>query len=857
MNYRLQLVHKSEVFQSRSAALQYISDIYNPSLVARVADTLFAEPYVVQYTDPDVKDGKPQVILAIGKYTANGDVANEEQYHIIDSAKLEQDLAGLADATDELKEALKKEIEDRIAGDENLQNQVDELVEDVEELNEELKGLHIVKVTEGLPANVKEAYDFVNKDNIAAHDSERILIYKDSALYKAYLGHTDDRLADPFSPEVIDGTGEAALCLIYYTTEGYYNLAVIPVGHFLEESEFKDGLVVDNHVVKVKVDPTSESFLSVSLDGVKLSGIQDAIDASVEEAKEELEAEIKKATVASADKTIVVEPATDGTDIKVNLDNATLVKDANGVISSAIKIAEIVPTEANVKNEYVLVDGNGNEIAPSAHIKTLKDTALAQAYLGHEDDACDETTGIITAGTGDTALCLEYQLADGKYTLVAISLHQFVEETEFGDGLSVNDGIVSVKIDDRSDDFLSVSEFGVRLSGVKDAIAASQTVVVEGIDEGNNLEVVATVGEDGHKIFTINLSDVASKTDTENEIKAVSDRVEALEEVTIVGEGAIMVDKSKATDNKVVSLLIRENEKVLEQGAEGLRTNLSLDYVKDDSRIYLKGTNGVVIGEVDTTDFIKDGMIDNVTFDGQFLHFIFNTAAGKTDILVDVSSLIDIYTVADDSLTYLNINDYKIAAKVDQENGLAGYNSFNRFKTEINDKIGVIDGKVDTLNGGVAEQGSVKHTIDDAFVKFKREGSKVDADNTLLRYYMDGAEVKYYVSNDTADMSYKGENLENVITALSGNGVDTKEKLEALSAKTVTLESELKEATEKIETLENELKELKDNLEDTIKNTVAAILKGKAREITVDSTDTSNITIGFADDAVFGPISLS
>ncbi len=70
----------------------------------------------------------------------------------------------------------------------------------------------------------------------------------------------------------------AALCFAYKTTDGSIVVTAIGVADFLQEAEFKDGLeVTSSGEVNVKIDPTSESYLTVSEDGVKLSGISSAL----------------------------------------------------------------------------------------------------------------------------------------------------------------------------------------------------------------------------------------------------------------------------------------------------------------------------------------------------------------------------------------------------------------------------------------------------------------------------------------------------------------------------------------------------------------------------------------------------
>ena len=125
------------------------------------------------------------------------------------------------------------------------------------------KSYSVVAVTgdelAGLGANVKEAYKLVDEDSAKAGDY--IKIYKDSALKSVVLN------------------GQS-LEFTYTLADGTDLMVPVDVSSFLAEAEFKDGLQVVDHVVSVKVDAASEGFLTVGADGVKLSGVQDAIDAA-------------------------------------------------------------------------------------------------------------------------------------------------------------------------------------------------------------------------------------------------------------------------------------------------------------------------------------------------------------------------------------------------------------------------------------------------------------------------------------------------------------------------------------------------------------------------------------------------
>ena len=206
-----------------------------------------------------------------------------------------------------------------------------------------------------LGANVKEAYKLL--DSEGGQLGEWIKIYKDSALKEVYLGHVDDRLADASSPVVTSGTGETALCFIYYTVEGKYQLVAVNVETFLQESEFKDGLLVDNHKVKVKIDAESEkdsqsaSFLTVGPTGLKLSGIKEEITRKIE--------------------------ALDYTDTAVTGEYVTKVDEADGKISVE---------RANVSD--AVLNGYSKGEKPASTVITATDKLKdAIAKLEHQIDA--------------------------------------------------------------------------------------------------------------------------------------------------------------------------------------------------------------------------------------------------------------------------------------------------------------------------------------------------------------------------------------------------------------------------------------------------------------------------------------
>ena len=88
--------------------------------------------------------------------------------------------------------------------------------------------------------------------------------------------------------------GSTALCISYILADGTYKLAKLDYSKFLEETEFANGLEVKDHKVYVKIDSQSESFLSVSSTGVKIAGVQNAINTAVDAERVAREAECKQ-----------------------------------------------------------------------------------------------------------------------------------------------------------------------------------------------------------------------------------------------------------------------------------------------------------------------------------------------------------------------------------------------------------------------------------------------------------------------------------------------------------------------------------------------------------------------------------
>lgn len=233
--------------------------------------------------------------------------------------------------------------------------------------------------------------------------------------------------------------------------------------------------------------------------------------------------------VSSSDGSITVDNQTEGTDIIVNVDGTTVQKtEGTGALKSGLTIIkEETNLEANVREQYKLAykvgDSAAVAITGAEPIKIYKDSSLYSVYLGHTDDTLtnadqsgESADTAVTDGKGNTALVYIMHLENDKYKLIAVDVETFLSESEFKDGLQVNNGEVSVKIDTTSSDaenFLSVSTNGVKISGVQDAISAAvgSFIAGNGIDittGSNNARTISMLlkthvnGEDSNDMLT-------------------------------------------------------------------------------------------------------------------------------------------------------------------------------------------------------------------------------------------------------------------------------------------------------------------------------------------------------------------
>ena len=188
----------------------------------------------------------------------NGLIGAETSARTEKDTELDRKIASEVTSRQETDRKIEQEITNRTSADSTINDRINTLIE-----SNKLNVVDVEKVTSGLSQTIRESYKFKKADG--TYIPQTIDIYKDSSLINVVLKEIDNKKYLVFTYVLEDGTQKDI---------------EVDVEELLIESEFSDGLSAssDGDVVRVKVkrDPSSDNYLSVSSDGVKISGIASA-----------------------------------------------------------------------------------------------------------------------------------------------------------------------------------------------------------------------------------------------------------------------------------------------------------------------------------------------------------------------------------------------------------------------------------------------------------------------------------------------------------------------------------------------------------------------------------------------------
>ena len=269
---------------------------------------------------------------------------------------------------------------------------------------------------------------------------------------------------------------------------------------------------------------------------------------------------IDKNKVRSDSNTIIVGTPTEyGTDITVNIDNKTILNDGNGKLSvnpdafieykgnKSVSVSETVDNVKTVslnihenddvllndenglfaslrlqrvyaenndnnKDELQLVGKNNTIISRIDVADFIKDGILENVYLDDNDK--------------ENPLLVFIFNSDGDNKTISIPVKKLVDIYYAGDGLDLLGHTFYLKIDKTSDEYLSVSNEGIKLSGLKSVIdnVSSQTQYLNSELKNTKLEL-QKIKEELNEVKSNSITEIKG---TDNEISVTVDNNNAV-----------------------------------------------------------------------------------------------------------------------------------------------------------------------------------------------------------------------------------------------------------------------------------------------------------------------------------------
>lgn len=423
-----------------------------------------------------------------------------------------------------------------------------------------------------------------------------------------------------------------------------------------------------------------------------------------------------------------------------------------------------------------------------------------------------------------------------------------LSRVDAGNGIAVTEPsdhkqTISVKVKD-GDKYLEVGADGLATKDIDTAISTaidnsvnnSGNTIYNKFEEVNKLieankvtaadssiVVEAPTGDTGNTTIKVNVKSGANALKNDGEGLYVDESVltsyNGSEAIVVSGEGA----------TKTISLKLNSNDKVLTQSADGLLANINLTWSSSDG-LKLLGKDSTEIATIPATDFIKDGMLENVELveltgqttggtnpdekpDGTYLKFTFNTDGGSKVLYVNVTSLIDVYA-AGNGLNLANGKTFSIKLDPSSE---GGYLSVGSEGLKLS---GVTQAISDAITSAVTgDSGTIKTELDQ--IKSSVSGLQSELDKT---------QTSAGLSEDGSYTANTGSNFISAATSL----VDADNKLDAALKSVNDVVDNIKEA---LPGITGETGETLQILTGVTLNDVAAVVENNVAKLTFDASE--------------------
>lgn len=371
------------------------------------------------------------------------------------------------------------------------ENKIIDLQEQTDDIQEQINELQIVEVNPE-SNNIESSYQL--QDREGNNKGVTINIPKDKSIKDVQVLDTNATIDEEGNLNAGDPIGTTALCIVYITADGTYRLAKLDYSKFIEETEYGNGLIVEDHIISIKLNTEAQTSKYINLDANGL-GIK-GIDEEIEKHTTNITSDQISNGAITTDKLANNSVSTD----KI-IDGAVT---ANKLADSVIKLNELPGEDETSIKTYELRINNIDQTL-IGKIDIPKDQHLVDVKVS-DTNATLNDSGLIVDGDpkGTTALVLSYYLEDGTYKIAKLDYQRFIEEAEIGNGLDIVDGKVVIKLDSntQTSKYLQVTDSGIGVKGIDEAIEAAKTSVdfikttvltseddIESIESTNKLKV--------------------------------------------------------------------------------------------------------------------------------------------------------------------------------------------------------------------------------------------------------------------------------------------------------------------------------------------------------------------------------
>lgn len=545
-------------------------------------------------------------------------------------------------------------------------------------------------------------------------------IRKNSASDLQYTLYVDEKPCgdinipeDQFLKSVTYDEVSKTIHFVFKTTEGEQT-SDINVSDLVDTYTAGNGLKLDANKFSVQISEGSESYLTVTEGGVKLSGINEELvkkanvgdsytkaesdakyitehqDISDLATKEEVKAvsdelaETKTKVANNADAITIINgneaqvgsikkslaDAKAYTDTKVSDSETKVLADAKEYTDEKVK-AETDRAEAVEATHSEAIETLNTEIVKKIENVTIeKNSASDLQYILYVDGkkvseiniAKDQFLKDVSYDSASKKLHFVFETTDGvKEQDVDIS--DLVDTYTAGDGLKIEDNKFSVVVNNDSEKYLTISNEGLKIEGIDAAFATKANVGVSYTKEESDAKYL-TEHQD--------LSGLATKealADTDANVAVLDTRVKANEDAISVLNGneaqegsvkKVLVDAKAYADEAVKVETDRATAKEGELATE-IATKVGEVKLEKDAHndlVYALYVDGAKSGEITIP---KDQFLKDVSYNAKNkeLVFVFTTSDGEKTTNVDVADLVDTYK-AGEGLSMTDDNTFAV-----------------------------------------------------------------------------------------------------------------------------------------------------------------------------------------------------